>query len=649
MSKVEKILLTIFLLFFAFTLITLLNDTKASTNSVYVSNTGSNSLGDGSKQNPWRTIQYASYQSLSPGTTVCIEPGEYDEYVGLGSSGSEVVPIKYGVTVNKNRVYFPSGVDLSSVSTDGSDYVYVYRSRYSNNGVYKITAKGSNFVEIFKNYYCPAYVGSNCTTNQKRERPDLFLPESGRISDDLSLSASIGRPIVYTKCTNDPNQEVVIRRGFYVEKKDYNIIDRISIRNSSQGFNFQEGGSFNVVQNSVVDTLTNMNGIQIGVSTNEYPAKYNMIINNEIYDPLVEGIYVGAGGQGEINNHTDYTHIIDNEIHTSLNDKKLENAIDLKEHNRGSVVEGNYIHDIELKTSGNGVIDVRTDHDGVMIYNNTIKDIHSLDTIPYQAVFRTYSSKNLEIFNNVVYNSNLDSSNTIIGWFAKAGIGTTADFYNNTLHNLDQGLLIEVSGGDYRMYNNIFSGVGSQYVTVYDDTGDFDIKNNLFTSTPNWTPTGNIIESGRIVSANVNFANTAAGDFRISNGSAATDVADTSLYSKYDFKLTQRVHPPDIGAFEHESSLSSFSLHQSVAPVTNQDSSNVKTSQNNSNPVEDTLKSIDALNHTSYNAQGSTPVHLIETSGVTSIKFKLLLSICFTFIGGIIFLKVIKYNMPKSS
>ena len=56
-------------------------------NTYYVSKSGNDSSGDGSQGNPWLTVQKAA-DSVSPGDTVRIMPGTYEEQVWLTQSGT---------------------------------------------------------------------------------------------------------------------------------------------------------------------------------------------------------------------------------------------------------------------------------------------------------------------------------------------------------------------------------------------------------------------------------------------------------------------------------------------------------------------------------------------------------------------------------
>jgi len=503
--------------------------------------------GDGlTWETAFKTINSAAWSGLQPGDVVWVKTGEYNEYVSIDTHGAQVVGITYNVSVNGNRVYFPSGVDLSEVSTDGSDYIYVYRSRKSNNGAFIITGKGINYVETGED----------------------FLEENGAPDNEMKLSAAVGKPIIYRGYTPEENDEVVITgsgSGFYFQDADFNIFENFTLRNSSEGFNNQNGGKFNVIHNNKVESLLNSNGIQIGVSTATFPNLYNIISSNIIFDPQAEGIYIGAGGQGSENNYTDFTHIIDNEIYTSLGNKELENAIDLKEHNKGSVVEGNYIHDINLMTSGNGVIDVRPEHDHVLIYGNTIQNIFAEEL--YKPVFRTYAANDVEIFNNIIFNDAPDPNSELFAWICQAEGEASVDFYNNTIHNLARGFWMENTAGTYRMHNNICSAVQGEYLRQWDDQGILSVKNNLFTSEHGWNPENNASEEGTIISQDVYFTNSSQGDFTLLSQSLAVNAASTELFSPLDFLLLARDASPDIGAFEYGIAAGYYPLHQETISV----------------------------------------------------------------------------------
>jgi hypothetical protein len=402
--------------------------------------------------------------------------------------------------------------------------VYVYRSRISNNGAYQITAVGGDYVEISA----------------------ALLQEEGADADQMALSAAIGRPVIIAH--TGPG-EAVIRRGFYMQERDFNIMMGLTIRNAGQGFNMQMGGNFNVIFNNVVQNISESNGIQIGVSTAAQPSAYNIIANNVVVDTAVEGMYIGAGGQGPDNNHTDFTHILNNTIYSTPG-HKLENAIDLKEYNKGTVVEANDIFNITLMSSGNGAIDVRQEHDDVLIYGNRLENITS-DGSLYQPFLKTYSPRRLEVFNNLFFSTAPDDQHGTWLWMSSSLVETAADirFYNNTACNIPRGLLLNNMSGSLTIDSNIFGNVWEEFATVFEDGAHIELTNNLYTLDPGWTPYAGSSEHGRII-GDAAFYGAGAGDFRLSPTSDAIDAGSTSFAPSRDYALTGRDDEPDIGAWE---------------------------------------------------------------------------------------------------
>lgn len=488
---------------------------------IHVSPDGTDRGSDGSADRPYGTISAATAAAV-PGDVVLVASGEYDEYVNINSSGISVVPVISGVSVSGARVFFPAEIDLSGVNDNGGDFVYLFRSRRSNNGVYQITEVGGDYVKADVN----------------------LLAEEGRVGNAMWLSAAIGRPVIVAHMGDG---EAVIRRGVYLQECNFNILMGLTVRNSLEGFNLQNGGCFNVIYDNRVERLTESNGIQIGVSTADHPNRYNVIANNVVVNPLVEGIYIGAGGRGRDYNHTDFTHILNNTI-TTTGRVKLENAIDLKEYNEGSVVEGNDVFDITLLTSGNGAIDVRQEHDDVLIYGNRFEAVES-DGTRYQPYLVTYAARRLEVFNNIFFRPDGPDATGVYLWKSSASSAARIDFYNNTVHNIPRVLLMTNEAGEYRIYNNIFSAVGDEFATVYREGAVLELRNNLYSADPHWQPYTGSVESGRIA-ADPGFRDADAGDFRLHPESPAIDAGTTTCSPSLDYGLEARDGRPDIGAWE---------------------------------------------------------------------------------------------------
>jgi len=345
--------------------------------TIYYVDSNISSSGDGlTWGSAIKTITEAVDKNLIPGDLVFIKPGIYPEQINFTKSGSEILPVTNGVSVNsENRINFPTGTDLSVIdlmTNPNQSYAYVYRSYNSNNGYFKIISVNDNEDYII-------------VENGK------FINESGTVGDYDKLSCSIARPIIFKKYSSNPETErvevnisskpnayTVMYIGTYINDYDaipcnFMIIDGLDLTGSQigGGLHIQDSKN-NVFSNAKVYDLQ-ASGILINGNSVE-PANYNIIMNAQIFNTPYEGIYIGAGGNTENRNYTNYNHIIGCSIYTSGSSQnaKLENAIEIKEYNIGNVLESNYIHDFKLQTQGNGAINLKGLSKKSLVYNNVI-------------------------------------------------------------------------------------------------------------------------------------------------------------------------------------------------------------------------------------------------------------------------------------
>ncbi|MBB1126718.1 PKD domain-containing protein [Thiospirillum jenense] len=471
--------------------LTLLAGQPTMATTFYVATTG-NDAADGTVNTPWRTISRATQHALQPGDQVLIQPGTYPEAIALTHSGAEVVSVTSGVSiVNTDTLRFPLGTDVPALDlTNHPDeyYLYVYRSWRANSGVFKIIATGQDaqgdWVQV---------VGAN------------FINETGVSGDPRYLSAAIGRPIVFRNAATDPTTQRVIldassKPSIYTmlyigqaindadaEPTNWNLIDGLDLTGSHQGGGVHlQDSSFNVVMNSRV---YNLNGAGILFAGNvDDSARYNMILNNVIYNTPTEGIYIGAGGHGENANDTQFTHIIGNDISTqgTAANAQLENAIDLKEYNDGDLVVGNLIHDYALISPYNGALDIRDGKQDVLVYNNTFRNISKANPAASSVIHLYAGSHDIQIFNNVLIDQ-VGGGNDLYAFNVDGGGSTAVLIANNSIQGYGQGLLLEQYGGntDVRFINNAFNFGSNGDIIEWGDSGRFTFSHNLYTVAPN--------------------------------------------------------------------------------------------------------------------------------------------------------------------
>lgn len=505
----------------------------------------------------WKTISEATSFNLQAGDCVYIKNGTYVEGLYLNKSGSEIVPITSGISISNNRIYFPPTTDLSTIDlTLNPDeyYIYIYRSWKSNNGFFKIMQVNNlaHYIEV--------------------QNPD-FINETGTVGDFYALSASIGQPIIFKNGSSNPQSERVLLDvsttniytiaalgNFYDPNNsydaypiDYNIIDGIDLTGSKQGGGWHiQCSNFNVITNCKVYntgtvSLDNAGGILINGNETR-TAKYNIIINNEIFNTPYEAIYIGAGGHPQYNNHTNFNHIIGNKLYTQGNapNAKMENAVDIKEFNYGNVVESNIIGDFQLSTIYNGAIDVVHDAHHTLVYNNTLKNITKGNVNDvYFTISVNENADSSYIYNNLIYNQVLGGG-LHFAFYLACDNNTNSYVCHNTVYNYANGILTASGGIGFTVANNII--VSPNPIEAWSE--DFIFSNNLYTTIPNYFLT----EPNRKV-GNPNFEDVLNNDFRLTAGSTlAIDSAVTlTPVIVLDKNLYNRSNPNDIGAYEYGS------------------------------------------------------------------------------------------------
>jgi len=522
--------------------------------------------GDGlSWATAFKTIGEAAQANLQPGTIVWIRPGIYKESVSLKKSGAAVVTMTSGITLSHgNRVSFPPSVNLASIDLaahPGQYFVYVARSWRSNNGVFQITG-----VNATQRYVTVDGLG----------KP--FADETGIAGDLTRVSAAIGRPIVFRKYSTNPGIERVTvdvtgtqSNGIYIgqyidpydaQPVDFNILDGIDITNSYYAAYRLQSSNYNVIRNAWVYSTTRTGAVGILLNGNQTrPAQYNYLIGNRIFNTPYEGIYIGAGGKPQQNNHTHFNHVIDNEIFTlgTGTFAQLENAVDIKEYNQGNVVEGNLFRDFDLYNSSNGALDVRNEAHDSLVYGNTFRNVGRRISGTNYIVNLYQDLQRVAFFNNLifrqtpvndgVYAINVSGNNT-------SGISV----YHNTIHNIRNGLLLRYftsngNGSDLgvRVENNLFSGISGAPVTEWTwngaQGGHFTLVNNLWPTQP--AAPYNTATSAYLGAPS--YANPAAGDLRLAAGSQGINLGSAvtpAVTLDFDGWLRSDGYP-DLGAFEH--------------------------------------------------------------------------------------------------
>jgi hypothetical protein len=440
--------------------------------------------GDGtSRTAAFKTVQEGLDAIDSAGDQVWIAPGLYPEYVAVRTGGVPVSEIVTGVSVETvggrsgvGIVTFPTGTDLSGVTAGvnshrGEYFLYLYRSALGNNGVFPVTEVNS--------------VGGTVTVDTSALRDGLFVSEAGKVDDTYGLTAVVGRPVrirrdpeagsgsVVLNVYSNPEGFTIFYIGRYLDPydalpTDFVMVEDLELTGSREGGGVHlQSSSFSLLSGLLIhdtgtESLVGAGGVIINGNADR-PARYNVVSRCEIYNTPWEGIYNGAGGHPEYNNHAHFTHILGNTIYTtgSAAHAVLENAVDLKEYNRGAVVAGNTIGRVEevtgLDSSYNGLIDVREKTEGTMVYANILQNLESrtgadnpVDQNPVYGINVYGGTRNVEVYNNLIVHAPTAGfwAIRVEDKFAGSGASSTGILVAyNTLYNVAGGLFLEEYGG----------------------------------------------------------------------------------------------------------------------------------------------------------------------------------------------------------
>lgn len=459
--------------------------------------------GDGrSPEGAFKTIQEALESPLSAGSSVYIQPGVYKEDAYLYQSGAETVPMTTGVELKGgNKVVFPDGTDLSVIDLanfDGQYYLYLARSWKSNSGVYQVTAVdgASRTVTV---------AGASLTT------------ETGVKGNPMYLSAAVGRPIRILNADPergevvlDVSEDTEVYTVFYIGDDwvdpcgangplSHIIVDGLTLTGSNNGGGFHiQCASYVLITNTTISNMWGTSGIYLNGNA-QYPAQYNFFTGNRIFDTTNEAIYIGAGDKGEECNYTQFTHVIDNDI-SHTDDAWMENAIEVKEYNFGTVIEGNYIHDFPLNYFWNGAIQVQWSADYTLVYGNVLKDLTpAYEEDPIYAIGvesggegGEHMTRNVHIFDNLIYNTVAVPDRVFFAFAIRGDHTENVQVHNNTVYNTNGALHFhyegEDSGNGVEIRNNVFA-VQSGFAPVLERDwssvfGSFTLEDNLFSENP---------------------------------------------------------------------------------------------------------------------------------------------------------------------
>ena len=221
----------------------------------YVATTGSNSA-NGSATAPWATIQKAA-NTVAPGDTVYVAPGNYSAAVTTNTSGTAADPIKFISTV-------PWGANITSAGgtawTDRGNYVVIQGFSFSGNSQCGINSLAS-YTQIIGNH--------------------VYNNQNGSYGVQGGAGIDIGNypPWSGTEPTT----------GNLIIDNVVNNCGVPGVKSSSEGQGIYIADANDVVQNNIV-----YNNSGTGITT--WHACTNVTIsNNLVWGNLDCGIQIGAG------------------------------------------------------------------------------------------------------------------------------------------------------------------------------------------------------------------------------------------------------------------------------------------------------------------------------------------------------------------
>lgn len=204
----------------------------ASTHTFYVSTTGNNDTGDGSENNPYRTI-YGAYRHCDSGDTIILKNGIYNR-TGLPSADSTI---------------FTKSINLIGESVDGvwlkaaDDHTWTADSDYSN--IYTTSRTGvRNIIDIRRRnegefiFLTQVYSKADCANTDNSwyyNSPDVYVNLAGTPVTDDNIVATLGLG----------DQGIIRCMNFTDDTKIY--IENINVLNGDRGgCNFNNNTNYDV-------------------------------------------------------------------------------------------------------------------------------------------------------------------------------------------------------------------------------------------------------------------------------------------------------------------------------------------------------------------------------------------------------------------
>lgn len=243
----------------------------------YVAVTGIDGMNDGSRQHPWRTIEYASSRA-TPGTTIHVLPGIYrsSKIIVTDASGTANKRIRY---VSETRWGAKIVTTASQIWMNTGDYVDIDGFDLSSASLVTyigIHSQGS-YARILRNHVHDLHA------------PRGTCPQGGGVmmGDLRTIGQEAEGNVVHD--VGPPPGECRLIHGIYASTPRCKITNNLIFDNSGVGVHLWGHPDHCVVANNTI--FNNGRGIVVGGDPQSGTVDFAVVVNNIVYRNREVGIY----------------------------------------------------------------------------------------------------------------------------------------------------------------------------------------------------------------------------------------------------------------------------------------------------------------------------------------------------------------------
>lgn len=346
----------------------------------YVSLDGNNN-NPGTESQPWQSISFAASASspVSPGDTVYVKAGTYDEQIFIEKSGSAMNYITFkaypgeSVMIEGNRLsikelWNPMGL----VEISGKNYIKISGFEIINSpqaGVH--IADGSDHIIIENNTIRDSHrmsikVGWDGASNIVISNNTIDRANVSKYEESISVSGADNIEISYNKIFN----------------------------NMGEGIDIKDGSTHGTVHHNIVNNTTSAGIYMDAYSDYEHDIEiYNNIVTNAGY----AGISIGTENGGTIENVKIHNNLVYNNNQDGI---EVSNYVSPTSPNPGTARNIEISNNVAYN-NGNGGIEIG--YDRTITYNIIIKNnILSQNNLYQLIVYNKPSITNVTVTNNLI-------------------------------------------------------------------------------------------------------------------------------------------------------------------------------------------------------------------------------------------------------